>query len=133
MIKVDQSDFLFQVFECAQISHPRTNIAHIADQQIVELLRANNQLYNTNGEPHWIGATRIGKNRKNWVWFTYRDLLNRAVRPVRKFFWADAETEERSKTTKGREDCMKYDVKEGFEFTDTCSGYYRALCTLQCF
>lgn len=127
-----QGSWFHMVFECARIGHPATNIAHITDQQTVEFLRATNRLYSNDGEPYWIGATRIGRNRKHWVWYTYRDVRTRAVSPVRKFFWADAVTAEESKFTEGREDCMKYDVEGGSWFTDTCSRYYRALCMLQC-
>merc|ERR1719378_6416 len=74
------------VYLCADLEHPYTNLAHVHTDQDEEHL----MIKGLENGPHWIGGSRLGR-RKEWVWYTYKDMTRRNVSPVRKFYWAPGE------------------------------------------
>ena len=119
------------VLLCAAIGYPKSNIAHVTNEQTMQLLDKN--LYNGEKmERVWIGGSRLGRGRTNWVWYTYRDINRKSVTDIKNFFWGNRENEEDSEATRGREDCLLQDVGEKKWSTDTCVHHHRAICEFNC-
>merc|ERR1711872_900249 len=92
--------WIHMVYECADVEHPHTTIAHVHDQSTVDHLHTKGDLLN---HPHWIAGTKLGR-RKSWVWFTYTDASHRDIHPILKYFWAQGEP-------KDHHDCISHDAR----------------------